>query len=75
MIKVKVEFDDNKVSNQFEKFDEIHEWIALVELLHKEKNFKQGIGFTSEPETELLEPEEEPEEDSTKPGFTEKEKS
>ena len=66
MIKVKVEFDDNKVSNQFEKFDEIHEWMALVELLHKEKASKQSIGFTSKDEPEILEPEEEPEEEPEK---------
>ncbi len=67
MIKIKVEFDDNKVSNQFEKFDEIHEWIDLVELLHKEKASKQSIGFTSKDdcEPEILEPEEEPEKEKS----------
>lgn len=61
MIKVRVEFDDNKVSNRFEKFDEIHEWIALVELLYKEKNLKQCIGFTSKDEDCEPEPESEEE--------------
>jgi hypothetical protein len=64
-IKVMVEFDDNKLSRRFEKFDDaFYDWIAKVSILQENKDLKLGIGFLSdgspEPEPEETELETEP---------------
>jgi hypothetical protein len=60
-IKVMVEFDDNKLSRRFEKFDDVYDWIAKVSILQENKDLKLGIGFLSdgspEPEEDELETE------------------
>lgn len=45
MIKVHVEFDKNKVSCEFETFDEVHSWLDKLSVLKKDKKKKMCIGF------------------------------